>query len=296
MSSGRRWMRAALALLVVAGAVGCGSQTAGAPQDPSPSAATSDTAASGTAASGTAASSTAAPATTSAVPSAVSPSVSRAPWLALRVAVPRGAPLDEEQLVDALSGVVGGVDGLPDRVRDLPDLWTASTGSAVTVTIPLPGTTAAQRDAVRRVLVGRWVFSLRPVVSSTVDPRACAALTTRPRVDRVCDPGTQEVLVLGEPLDVRADGVRVDTVQGGPAVVIALTAATRPVLQRWTAAHLGEQLAITDGRALVAAPTVQAPITTPELLVQGSFSPRAAAALAGRLQLAVAGAVVTAVG
>lgn len=207
------------------------------------------------------------------------------------VSVTSPAP-SEVDLVTSISSILGDVEEL-SMPPDGPDTYVAMLDGRYRVSMTLPGATAQQLDAARRSLVGSRSFALRPVTRGAVDARACAALQTAPKPDRLCDPDTHEVLSLGADLGVAPTRVEETTGQETQAATLTFSAADAKAIATFTAAHVGDRLAVADGLVLVTAPTIQSAITGGSILISGNFSTRQAAAMVGTLQLAAVGATIS---
>lgn len=195
-------------------------------------------------------------------------------------------------LVGSVAAVLGDVDGLS---AEGPDAYVGGLDGRYRVWMTLPGATSEQLDAARSALVGARKFGLRPVTSGTVDAQACAALRTNPKPDRLCDSELGEVLTLGTDLGVVPTRILRASTEQGPQSAATLTFDTTDArkIAAYTAAHVGDRLAVTDGLGLVTAPTIQSAITLANIAISGNYSPTQAAAMIGRLQLAALGATIS---
>lgn len=202
-------------------------------------------------------------------------------------AMPPGAA--ETDFASAVAMILGGVEGLPTGALDSSAIYVGALDGRTQLSLELKGATPAQLALASRALVGKWSFALRPVLRGSVDAKACATLQATPEPDRLCDPESGEVLMLGADLGVRPSQVREATDQGAQAgSTLTFSAADARTIATYTAAHVGDRLAITDGRGLITAPTINSPIEGGAMQISGGYSTLRARALVGKLQLAAA--------
>ncbi|WP_353647919.1 hypothetical protein ABLG96_13650 [Nakamurella sp. A5-74] len=205
----------------------------------------------------------------------------------------RTSTVPDTDFVSAVSMVLGGVEGFPASALEAQDVAVGTVDRSTRLWLKVPGATDAQIALARRAVVGAWAFQLRVVISAAVAPAGCSALEYTPKSDRVCDPQSQEVLVLGTALPVLPSSASYELQGAVPTATMTFTGAAEETIANYTAAHVGDRLAVIDGRGLITAPTIQSAITGGTIQIAGNYTPAQARSLVGKLHLAAAGVTIS---
>lgn len=130
--------------------------------------------------------------------------------------------------------------------------------------------TTTSPDVVNAALVGDRTLTWLPVDEQSVVPDGGCDVT--PSATRQCSIDGQFVYTLAQaPFDLTVIGVQ--AVQDPqPGAILRFDDATGKHIARYTAAHVGKAVALSDGSVVISAPVIRAPIVRDSLQLSGSLT------------------------